>query len=182
MAGHSKWAQIKRKKAVADARKGAVFSKLARSLAVAARGNPDPDTNLRLKAEIERARAVNMPSESIQRAVARTAERDSAALLEVQVEFIGPSHTAIIVSAITDNSNRTIRELKELAAEHGGKMSGQGSVLWMFARVVTPEGIAYEPTVPAPIGDRASVAAFEQLLDSLDEHDDVQNIWTNADY
>lgn len=182
MAGHSKWAQIKRKKAVADAKKGAEFSKLARAIAVAARGNPDPEQNLRLKAEVERARAVNMPSESIQRAISRVSDRESAALQEVQVEFMGPANTGIIVWAITDNSNRTISELRQLAAGHGGKMVGQGSVLWMFTRRATPAGIEYEPTVPAPVADAAAIARLEQLLTALDEHDDVQNLWTNAEY
>jgi len=132
MAGHSKWAQIKRKKAVADAKRGAVFGKLARAISVAARGNPDPGTNLRLKSEIERAREVNMPSESIERAIRRVADRDAAAFSEVTLEFVGPGSAAVIVYAITDNSNRTVHEVKQVAATHGAKPAGQGSLLWMF--------------------------------------------------
>lgn len=133
MSGHSKWSQIRHKKAITDAKKGKAFSKLSRAITVAARGNPDPTTNIRLKSEVERARAVNMPLENIERAIRRTTDASSA-LDELTLEFIGPGNTGIVVQAITDSSNRTISELKQLAASLGGHMAGQGSALWMFKK------------------------------------------------
>lgn len=172
MAGHSKWAQIKRKKAVADATKGAVFGKLAQAITVAARGNPDPETNLRLRGEIDRAHAANMPSESIQRAVNRGADRDSAELMEVQVEFIGPGGAAIIVRAITDNHNRTINGLRTLAESSGARMVTPGSLAWMFRK-------GHE--VVCSIDDPAVRDQLKRLLDGLENHDDVQDVIVNAD-
>lgn len=134
MSGHSKWSQIKHKKAIADSKKGKAFGKLAQAISIAARANPDPAKNLRLKGEIERARAVNMPNESIERAIRRTTDKDAAALSEIQVELIGPASAAIIVSAITDNSNRTINDLKKLATTFDAHMAGQGAVSWMFKK------------------------------------------------
>lgn len=134
MSGHSRWSQIKHKKAIADAKKGAIFGKIGRAISIAARGNPDPTTNLRLKGEIDRARAVNMPSDNIERAISRVSDAGTTALAEIQLEFIGPGTAAIVVNAITDNSNRTINELRQLAVKHGGHMAGQGAVLWMFKK------------------------------------------------
>lgn len=135
MAGHSKWAQIKRKKAVIDARRGALFGKMARAISVAARGNPDPSSNFRLKSEIERARAVNMPAEIIERAVRRVSDASAAALTEYQAEFIGPGGAGILALGITDSQNRTLNELRLLALEHHARPAGLGSVAWMFRRM-----------------------------------------------
>jgi YebC/PmpR family DNA-binding regulatory protein len=178
MSGHSKWSQIKHKKGAADAKKGIAFGKLARAISVAARGNPDPTKNLRLKAEIDRARAVNMPNDSIQRAIQRVTDKASAALNEVQLEFIGTGGAAIIVSAITDNSNRTINELKQLATKPGARMVGQGSLLWMFQK--SSEGLV--ATVPAPIPNQDDQQKLEAFLNAIDDHDDVQEVFTNAEY
>lgn len=182
MSGHNKWAQIKHKKAVVDARKGKVFGKLARAIAIAARDNPDPSTNLRLKGEIERAREVNMPSDNIERAIRRVSDKNAASLGEVRLELIGPGNAALIITAITDNSNRTINELKQLVAKMGARMTGQGSVAWMFQKKVTPSGLEYFRSVPLPVTDPADQAALERLLEALDEHDDVQDVFTNAEY
>jgi len=135
MAGHSKWAQIKRKKAVADARRGALFGKISRLISIAARGNPDPSSNLRLKTEIERARAMNMPSDSIERAIRRVSDPSADLLSEYQAEFIGPGGVGILAVGITDNQNRTLNDLRLLAAEHGARPAGLGSVVWMFRRM-----------------------------------------------
>ena len=137
MSGHSKWSQIKHKKAIADSKKGKAFGKIAQAISIAARANPDPSKNLRLKGEIERARAVNMPNESIQRAIRRVTDKDAAALSEIQIELIGPGNSALIVHAITDNSNRTIGDLKKIATTFGAHMAGQGAVSWMFKKIGT---------------------------------------------
>jgi len=178
MSGHSKWSQIKHKKAIVDAKKGVVFGKLAKAISIAARGNPDPSTNLRLKGEIERARAANMPSDNIERAIRRVADKNASELSEVEVHLIGPGGVGIIVEAVTDNSNRTIMELKTLAAELGGRMAGQGTLSWMFRR----EGNEWVPAVPMPVTDTAAVTQLEKLLEALDEHDDVQHVFTNGEW
>lgn len=134
MSGHSKWSQIKHKKAVTDAKRGALFGKLARAITVAAKDNPDPETNNRLKDEITHARAANMPSDNIERALKRVSEKDAVALTELQMEFLGPGNVALIVTAITDSRNRTIGELKTIAARHGGSLAAPGSISWMFSR------------------------------------------------
>lgn len=178
MSGHSKWSQIKHKKGAADAKKGVMFGKFAKAISVAARGNPDPAKNFRLKTEVDRARAANMPTDSIQRAIQRVTDKDAAALHEIQVEFIGPGGAAIIVAAITDNSNRTINELKILATKHGARMVGQGSLLWMFQK--SDEGLV--ATIPTPIAAAEDQIKLEAFLNAVDDHDDVQNVFTNAEY
>ena len=167
MSGHNRWSQIKHKKGTSDAKKGVVFGKLAKAISIAARDNPDPGTNLRLKGEIDRARAVNMPNENIDRAVERFADKSAAALIEVQLECIGPGGVAIVVSAITDNSNRTISELKQLIAQRGGKTVPPGSVMWMMKN-------------QTELSRPKQKEQLQQLLELLDEHNDVQEVRTNA--
>ena len=163
MSGHSKWSQIKHKKAAADAKKSAVFGKLARAISVAARENPDPGTNLRLQAEIQRARAVNMPTDSIERAIKRVTDKDAAALHEIQLEFIGPGNAAVVVHAITDNSNRTISELRLIAANQGGRIADPGSVLWMFRKV----GMV-QATIDPASADALQLATIDAGADDVD--------------
>lgn len=178
MSGHSKWSQIKHKKGAADAKKGIVFGKLARAITIAARGNPDPLQNLRLKAEIERARAANMPSDSIERAIRRVSEKESSSLEEILLQCIGPGGAAILIEAVTDNANRTILELKTLTTRLGGRMVGQGTLSWMFRR----QGRDWTALSPVPVTDDATRQQLEQLLEALDEHDDVQHISTNIQW
>ncbi len=176
MAGHSKWAQIKRKKAVADAQRGAVFGKLSRAISVAARGNPDPATNIRLKGEIDRARAVNMPADSIERAIRRVAEKDAAALAEIQLEFIGPGGVAVVATGITDSTNRTLNEIRQLAVHHGIRMVGRGGASWAFTN--TPAGLVPFSKVTLNEQDGRKLAEF---LEALADHDDIQDVYTNAE-
>ena len=162
MSGHSKWSTIKHKKAATDAKRGVLFGKIARAITVAARDNPDPETNSRLKDEIARARAANMPNDNIERAIKRTTDKDAAALVDVQLELIGPGNTALLVSAITDNSNRTISELKKLAERLGGHMASPGAVSWMFART----GILSAP-VPEDQSEDAQLTAIDAGADEV---------------
>jgi len=176
MSGHSKWSQIKHKKAISDAQRSAVFAKLSRAIAVAARTNPDPTTNAALKAEVDRARAENMPAESIERAIRRVADRQASDLSEVQLEFIGPGGVAIVASGITDSPNRTINEMRQLAVHGGVRMVERGGAAWAFRKVA--EGLEPVATVPVGPDDRERL---ERFLEALDSHDDIQNIWTNAE-
>lgn len=134
MAGHSKWAQIKRQKGVADARRGQLFTKLVREITVSARaGGPDPDANARLRLAIQTAREANMPADTIERAIKRGAGgEDASALDEVTYEGYGPGGAAILVEAVTDNRNRTVAEVRNAFARGGGSMGESGCVGWLF--------------------------------------------------
>jgi YebC/PmpR family DNA-binding regulatory protein len=135
VAGHSKWAQIKRKKGAADARRGQLFTKLARAITVAARdGGGDPDGNATLANAIEKAKALRMPKENIERAIARGtgAGADAAAIETVTYEGYGPGGVAILVECLTDNRNRTAADMRHLFARADANLGEPGSVSWMF--------------------------------------------------
>jgi YebC/PmpR family DNA-binding regulatory protein len=133
MSGHSRWAQIKHKKASADIKRGNLFSKLVRVISVAARGGADPAANNKLGLAIERARAANMPQENIDRAVKKAASsKDSNELFEVLYEAYGPGGSALLIEGITDNKNRAASEIKHILSARGGKLADAGSVLWLF--------------------------------------------------
>lgn len=134
MAGHSKWSKIKRGKAIEDAKRGAVFTKLGNQIAVAARGGPDPDLNPALAMAIEKAKAANMPLSNIERAIARVTDKDAAQLDEVMYEGYGPGGVAILVECATDNTNRTYPFVKTAFSKHGGSIADKGSVEYQFDR------------------------------------------------
>lgn len=167
MAGHSKWAQIKRKKAVVDARRGKLFTKLIREITVAVReGGPDPEGNPRLRLAIENARAVNMPKENIERAIKKAAGHDQAeAYQEVTYEGYAPGGVAIFIDALTDNPNRTVAEVRHLFSRHGGNLGTSGSVAYMFERKgiihVPSEGVREEDLLQAILDAGAEDLALE---------------------
>ncbi len=136
MSGHSKWAQIKRKKWATDAKRGKVFAKLIREIITSARlGGGDPEGNPRLRTAIIAAKAINMPKENIERAVKKgTGELESTHYEEVFYEGYGPGGVAILVAAITDNKNRTVSELRRLFNKYGGELVEAGSVSWIFQK------------------------------------------------
>jgi YebC/PmpR family DNA-binding regulatory protein len=136
MAGHSKWKQIKRKKAVTDARRGASWTKVIREITVAAKaGGGDPGGNPRLRTAIDAAKAVNMPAENIDRAIKKgTGELEGAVYEEVTYEGYGPGGAAIIIEATTDNSTRTVAEVRHALNRNGGNLGATNSVSWMFDR------------------------------------------------
>ena len=139
MSGHSKWASIKHQKGVADARRGQLFTKLTREIIMAAReGGGNPEVNFRMRLAVQRARDNNMPNDNIERAIKRgTGELEGASLVEVVLEGYGPSGTAILVSALSDNRNRTIQEVRSLFSRHGGSLGENGCVAWLF----DPKGV-----------------------------------------
>ena len=141
MAGHSRWAQVKHKKAGADAKRGAVFSKLARLITVAAReAGPDPNTNSKLRNAIEQARSAGIPKENVERAISRAAGGDEAEKLrEVEYEAYGPGGTAMLITGLTDNPNRTTNEVKRILAELGGRLAEAGRVAWLFERRIAAD-------------------------------------------
>ncbi|MCD6277622.1 YebC/PmpR family DNA-binding transcriptional regulator [candidate division WOR-3 bacterium] len=238
MSGHSKWHQIRHKKAKVDARKGQIFTKLIREIVIAAReGGGDPESNYRLRHAIDAAKAQNMPWENIEKAIKRgTGELPGQTIEEVSYEGYGPGGVAILVEAATDNKNRTTSEIRHLFSKYGGNLGTSGCVAWIFhqkgiihiqkdavdeekifeiaieagAEDITTEGDYYEITTDPksfhsvkqaieeagiPVeeasltkipqttvkleGDRAR--SLLKLMDALEEHPDVQNVYANFD-
>lgn len=240
MSGHSKWSQIKHKKAITDAKKSKIFGKLARVITLATRDKGgNPDTNAALRLAIENARSFNMPTDNIERAIKRgTGEIEGAAMEEVSYDAYGPGNVALIVKGITDNKNRTLSEVRHILTQYGGKLA-EGGVSWLFDRkgvieisanensdktkenlemltieagaediiwkenilniYVQPENLEAVknnlekaglkiasvlldliPKTPIEITDEKIKNQLEKLLDALDEHDDVNEIYTNA--
>ena len=237
MAGHNKWSQIKRKKAVNDQKRGKIFSKLIREISVAAReAGGDPDYNPRLRLAIDTAKSENMPLDNIERAIKRgTGELEGVAYEDVAYEGYGPNGVALYITTTTDNQKRTVAEIRHILEKHGGNLGTAGSVAWQFDRkgqifvdasryheeavleaaleagaedmarqddefVVTTEvagfhdvqaglkaaGVEFSHAELAMIPknemavDGAQAESFLKLLDALDDHDDVQKIYSNA--
>jgi len=137
MSGHSKWSTIKRKKGAADAKRGQLFTRLAREITVAAReGGGDPEVNFRLRLIIDRAKAENMPKDNIERAIKRgTGEsKDGSAIEEIMYEGYAPHGIALIIECVTDNRNRVVAEIRHVLNRYGGSLGEVGSVAWQFTR------------------------------------------------
>ena len=138
MSGHSKWSTIKRKKGAADAKRGAIFTRLAREIVIAAReGGGDPETNFRLRLAVDKARAENMPKDNIERAIRRGSgeDKDAAAFEQIMYEGYAPHGVAVMVEAVTDNRNRTVSDLRHAFTKAGGNMAEPGAVGWQFDRI-----------------------------------------------
>ncbi|MBI9045577.1 MAG: YebC/PmpR family DNA-binding transcriptional regulator [Anaerolineaceae bacterium] len=137
MSGHSKWSTIKRKKGAADAKRGQLFTRLAREIAVAAReGGGDPDGNFKLRLSVDRARAANMPKDSIDRAIKRGSGegKDGLVIEELVYEGYAPNGVALMIECLTENRNRTVSEIRHALAKAGGSMGEIGSVGWQFTK------------------------------------------------
>lgn len=132
MSGHSKWSTIKREKGAKDAARGAAFTKLGNAIAMAARSGTDPEMNFALRLAIDKAKAANMPSANIQRAIDRIKDKSAAQLQEILYEGYGPGGTAILVECATDNTNRTYPEVRLAFSKHGGNIAEKGSVVFQF--------------------------------------------------
>ncbi len=239
MSGHSKWSTIKRKKESADNKRGALFTKLAKEIQLAAKaGGGDPATNFKLRLVIQRARSSNMPNDNIARAIAKaTGAGDSDQLIEVSYEGFGPGGAAILVNAVTDNRNRTVAAIRHAFTRAGGSLGENGSVAWQFESrgalsvsleghdeddialaaieagaedVETSEGsleiqtapgdletvrqalteagytvdhadLSMMPTVTIALAKGAAAQTL-RLLDGLEELEDVQRVYSNADF
>lgn len=137
MSGHSKWSTIKRKKGATDAKRGAIFTRVAKEIALAAReGGGDPDTNFKLRLSIDKAKSVNMPKDNIERAIKRgTGEnKDGNALEEVYYEGYAPNGIALMIECVTDNRNRAVADIRHVLNRFGGSLGETGSVAWQFSR------------------------------------------------
>jgi YebC/PmpR family DNA-binding regulatory protein len=164
MSGHSKWAGIKHKKAVVDARRGQVFTRAAREVTIAAReGGGDPERNFRLRLAVQKAREANMPADRIQAAIDRgTGAGKGEALEELRYEGYGPAGVAIMVDAVTDNRNRTAPAIRHVFSKNGGNLSEANSVSWMFERkgVITARADGQDP-------EEVGLAAIEAGADDV---------------
>lgn len=175
MAGHSKWAQIKRQKGAADAKRGQLFTKLGREITVAVRqGGPDPDGNPRLRLAIQRARDANMPMDTIERAIKRgTGAGEGASLDEVMYEGYGPGGAAILVEVLTDNRNRSVAEVRSVFTRGGGNLGESGCVAWLF----DPRGVI---TIEVDGGDPDEIAlkAIDAGADDVRVEDSTLEVYT----
>lgn len=180
MAGHSKWANIKHRKAAQDAKKGKAFTKVAKEIAVAAKiGGGDPEMNPRLRLALDKARAVNLPKDNVDRAIKKgTGEGNDAIFEDVVYEGYGPGGVAILVKALTDNKNRTVAEVRSTMSKKGGSMGEPGCVGWMFENKglieIEKAGISEDQLM-----DLALEAGAE---DVVDEGDVFQVVTDPSDY
>ena len=240
MSGHSKWAQIKHKKAQVDAKKGKIFTKIVKEISVAARlGGGDPEKNPRLRLAIDRAREVNMPSDNIKRAIMKgTGELPGTSYEEIVYEGYGPGGVALLIEVMTDNKNRTVSEIRHLLSKHGGSLGESGCVSWIFEKkgyilidkkavdedtllsvaldagaedlkndekednyeiIVPPDKLKEVKNAIEQAGINVSMAEVTmlpknyvpvegsvaeqmiKLMEALEEHDDVQNVYANFD-
>jgi len=176
MSGHSHWSTIKRKKGAADVARGKVFSKVVRALTVAARqGGGDPNSNPALRAAVDKARSYNMPKSNIDAAIKRgTGGGGEISLVEATYEGYGPEGVAFMVKVLTDNKNRTLAEIRRIFEMHGGRIVDAGSASYIFT---DPEN----PTFMIPVTDPAKGRKVLALANALDDHDDVQEVYSNFD-
>jgi YebC/PmpR family DNA-binding regulatory protein len=177
MAGHSKWAQIKRQKAVTDAARSRIFSKFAREIALEAKKAAGNLSSPSLVAVVNRAKAANMPKDNIERAIAKGSSKDSGDLEQVAYEFHGPGGIAVIAVAVTDSRNRTTQEIKHLLSKNGYELGTPGSASWAFTKSPDGRHTANEPLMDIMGDDEAKLS---ELLTLLDEYDDTQEVFTNA--
>jgi YebC/PmpR family DNA-binding regulatory protein len=173
MSGHSKWANIKRKKEATDAKKSKVFSKMSRLISVAAKSGADPDSNPSLRLAIDRAKEARMPKDNIERAIAKGSGQDGGGdFFETVYEGFGPNGEAFYIRALTDNINRTVAEIRNTFSKHGGSLGSQGSTSYIF----TPD--PDNPTFTVDV-DVQTAKKLEALLEELDDNDDVQDVYVN---
>ncbi|MDB5266030.1 MAG: YebC/PmpR family DNA-binding regulatory protein [Parcubacteria group bacterium] len=177
MSGHNKWSQIKQQKGASDAAKSRTFSRFSRLITIEAKKANGNLSSPGLLGAITRAKAANMPKDSIDRAVAKGNSKDAGELDSVAYEFYGPGGSAIIVSALTDNKNRTTQEVKHLLTKNGYELGTPGSALWAFTKKPDGHFVPNEPLMDVTGGDEEKLTF---ILGLLDEHEDVQEITTNA--
>ena len=170
MSGHSKWATTKRQKAVVDAKRGALFTKIGNQIAIAARGGTDPSMNPSLAMVLEKARLANMPKVNIERAIARVESKEAAALIEEVYEAYGPGGIGIIIEVATDNKNRTMPDVRNALTKNSGRMADPGSVMFQFER----KGVIFITDK----GDDPMMIALDAGAEDVVEEDDGTEITT----
>lgn len=178
MSGHSKWSKIKRQKGAADQKKGAIFSKLAKEIFLAARqGGGDPEMNFSLRMVVDKAKAANMPKDNIERAIKKGTGEDTegAQIEEIIYEGYGPGGVALLIETATDNRNRTGAEIKHILSKHGGNLGASGSVAWMFHRkgVIVIEGVTD--------ADELTLTAIDAGAEDVEKEDTTITITTEPE-
>ncbi len=176
MSGHNKWTQIKRKKELTDAKKSKIFTKIVRLIGSEARLAKGDTNSPGLRAAIEKAKEANMPAENIERAV-RKASEPSANLESITYEAYGPAGVGIIIEVLTDNRNRTAPEIKHILSRNGFALAAIGSVTWAFAK--EHPGADWVPNSFVEVTEE-DARVLDQLIDEVEENDDVQTVFTNA--
>src|SRR6476659_31053 len=169
MSGHSKWSTIKRQKGVNDSKRSAMFTKVAREIAVAARaGGGDPDANYRLRLAIDKARSINMPADNIKRSIEKaTGGGEAEQFEEIVYEGYGPGGVAVLVEAATDNRNRTAAEVRSIFTKTGGQLAGSGAVAWQFE----PRGLIAVPRTGSVDADEVALTAIDAGAEDVDTDD-----------
>lgn len=176
MSGHNKWSQIKHQKAKTDGEKSKIFSKHAGIIALESRKAQGNVSSPGLAAAIERAKKDSMPKENIERAIAKGSGADGAVLSEVLYETYGPGGTAMLITAVTDNQNRTTPEIKHILSKQGYALGAGGSSAWAFTKTLS----GYTPVTPMTLSDEDG-EKLAALIEALEAHDDVQDIYTTTD-
>ena len=177
MSGHNKWSQIKRQKGVSDAKKSKIFSKFGRLIMIEAKKAGGNLSSPSLKAVIERAKAANMPNDTIERAVKKAATDNSASMESITYEAYGPGGCALVIETLTDNRNKAAAEVKHILSNHGFALAGIGAASWAFEKQKEGGWIA-KTTTPLSEDD---LDALDKLVDELEENDEVQEVFTNAE-
>lgn len=176
MSGHNKWSKIKNKKAVTDAKKSKMFGKLLRAISVEARlagGNPDSPG---VRTAVEKARTANVPSDNIDRAIKKASESGGENLEAVTYESYGPGGCAIIIDGLTGNRNKAAAEIKHILSKNGYELAAPGSATWAF----TKKDGEWSPNNTVELED-ADLEKLEKLVDELEDNDEVQSVYTNAE-
>lgn len=176
MSGHNKWSKIKHKKAGTDAAKSKIFSKMAKLISTASKQTNGDTSSPVLRAAIEKAREYNMPADNIERAVKKGAGADAEALEAITYEAYGPGGSALIIEALTDNRNRAAQEVKFILSKNGFTLAAPGSAAWAF----TKENNEWKPNMTVPISEEDG-KILEALIEELENNDEVQDVYTNAE-
>lgn len=173
MSGHSKWSQVKHKKALTDAKRGQAFSKMVREIAIAAKiGGISPDSNTRLRSAMDRARALGLPKDNIERALAKASGGEEGTnLQEFLYEASAPFGVAMLIEGITDNKNRTLSEIRRLLLEYGGKLAESGSLLWNFKKIGVLE--IFEADNPQKTADEVALRSIEAGAEDFNQFEDA---------
>ena len=180
MAGHSKWNNIKRRKGAADEKRGKLFTKIGREIAVAVKsGGANPESNSKLRDAIAKAKSNNMPNDSIARSIQKASGADAANYERIVYEGYGPSGVAVMVEALTDNRNRTASDVRLYFDKFGGNLGQPGCVSFMF---MNDENDEYVPIATVKLESEDDVKNMEKLLDHLEDNDDIQEVIHNWEW
>lgn len=176
MSGHSKWAQIKRQKADADAKKSKEFGKFARLIAIEVRNAGGDASAANVRAVVERAKAAGLPKDNIERAIMKGVGQGGEALEQITYEMYGPGGVAILIEAFTDSRNRTNQELKHLLSELGFSLAPPGAAAWAFTKDAEGVSIPHSPILLS----KEDEGRLAELVEQLEARDDIENVYTNA--